>query len=182
MPFWRKIAPDTPACINRIGPAGLGQRMKLQHAAPRQCLRPGAIIQIQQPRRHGLIHAIHTPLLRHRDAAGFVLVHDPFKARHARGCNLIIQRHAGLWQIVEKHLEPVVEKRQPMLDPLGFTPGTDRLVERVIGGLAKFDTVILPKPGNGGLVQDNLRDRRQFHTIQRFSGALAGRIKTAGAI
>ena len=111
--------------------------------------------------------------------AGVILIFDAFPARQARRGDLVIQHHRRIGKIVEQAFQPIMEIGQPMLHSRMFTPGADRLVQGVIGaGCAKFDPVVLAKAGDGGLVEDNLRDRGQIDRRQLFHCPLAGRIKS----
>ncbi|OIQ69529.1 hypothetical protein GALL_488690 [mine drainage metagenome] len=70
-----------------------------------------------------------------------------------------------------------------MLHPLMLAPRADRLIQRIIRpGRAKLDAVILAKPGDRRLVQNNLRHRREFNHRQLLGGALRHRIKAPRAV
>ena len=179
----REIAPDAPARVQHPRPRCLRKGDKLYHAMPRDRRLPPGVIEIQQPRRGGLVDRIQPILALHRLQSRVVLIRDPLPARQPGGGQLIVQHHRGAGEIVEQCLKPVVEEGQPVFHPGMFAPRADRLIKRVVGaGGAELDAVILPKTGDGGVVEDDLGDGRKFHRRQLFRGALGGRIKAPRAV
>ena len=74
-------------------------------------------------------------------------------------------------------------ERQPMLHPSVFAPRADRLIKRIIGACrAKLDPVALPEPRDRGIVENDLRHRRQIDGGQLFGGALGDRVKAAQTV
>ena len=183
LPLWRKTAADPGSGIQNTRPGRLGQGGKLDQPVVGHRRFPSGIVQIQKPRRDGLIDRLHPPLLHHGVAAGVKLIVDPFPPRQARRCDLIVQHHRGLGQIVKDRLKPGVEKRQPMLHPGVLAPRTHRLIKRIVGPRrAKLDPVALPKPRDGGIVQNNFGHRCQINGGQLFGGALGDSVKAAQTV
>ena len=70
-----------------------------------------------------------------------------------------------------------------MFHTLMLAARADRLIKRVIStSSAKLDTVILAKPGDRGLIQNNFGHRRKLDPVQLFGGALGAGIKAARAV
>ena len=78
--------------------------------------------------RDGFVDGIQTVPFGERQAARLVLILDRLPPRQTRGRDLIVQHDRGLRQVVEQRLQPIVEKRQPMLDALMLAPGADSFV------------------------------------------------------
>ena len=176
--FEQEIPPDPPARIQHPRPRRLWQWRKLHQPVPDQRRSPCGIIEIQQPRRTGLVDRVQPPPRRQPFAARLILVGDTRPTGQPCGLDLIIQHHRGLRQIVEQGLHRRMEERQPMLHPLMLAPRRHRLIERVIAAAGpEFHPVILAKPADRGLVQHHFRHRREFHRLQFLGGALRYRIK-----
>ena len=89
---------------------------------------PSRIIKIKQLGRYGLIDRIKPPFLVQRGFARIILIGNGIPARQTLRCGLIIQCDPRIGQVIEQRLQPSMEKRQPMLYPLMFAPGADRLI------------------------------------------------------
>ena len=155
--FRCEIAPDPATGIGQPRPGALWQGVQLNHPMPGQARLPRRIIQIQQPRRAGLVNGIQPPLGRHRLGARLILIGDAIPAGQPRRRHLIVEHHRCARQIVEQGFQPLMEKRQPVLHALMLAPRCYRLVQRIIGpGGAELDAVGLAEPHDGGVIQNDL--------------------------
>ncbi len=76
-----------------------------------------------------------------------------------------------------------MKERQPMFHPLMFAPRAHRFVERIIRACrTKFQPIVLAKPGDRGVIQNDLGHRGKFDNIQLGRRQLRDRIKPAGPI
>jgi hypothetical protein len=127
---------------------------------------PRRLVEVELPRRHGLVDGIEPPLLAQRRGAGVVLIGDRLPPRDALGRGLVVERDGRARQVVEDRLQPLVEEGQPVLRPGMLAPRADRLVERIVGARrAELDAVVLPEPRDRGLVEDDLGDRGKLHPV-----------------
>ena len=128
----------------------------MQHSAAFGDAIPRSIVKIEQPRRTGFIDAVHPPLGPERLAPGLILICDAFPARNPRRSRLIIQRNRGLRHIIEQGFQTLMEIGQPMFNPGMFLACADGLIKRIIRARgAEFDAVVLAKPGDSRLVQND---------------------------
>mmetsp|Transcript_23829 Transcript_23829/g.43063 ORF Transcript_23829/g.43063 Transcript_23829/m.43063 type:complete len:481 (-) Transcript_23829:1871-3313(-) len=181
--FGREITPDAPPRIRDAQPRRLRQGRELDHAVTGDSGLPRGIIQIKPTGRGRFVNTVHLRPVRHRQTARLVLVLDAVPPGQTAGGHMFIQCHGRIWQIIKQRLKMVVEKRHPMLGTLMLAPGTDRLIERIIGASgAELQPVGLAEPCHSRIVQDNLGHRGQFDHIQFFGCALGRRIKAARAV
>ncbi len=157
LPLGREIAPDAPARVDHPRPRRLRQRDELQHPPrPQRGLPPG-VVEIKQPRRRGLVDRIEPRLLVQRVPPCLVLVDDAVPTGQPDRCRLVVKTDRGTRHVIEQRLQPFMKEGQPMFDPGMLSASADRLVKRIVGARrAEFDTIILPKPGDRRLVEDDL--------------------------
>ena len=178
-----EIAPDAPARIDHPGAGGLGKRGEGKHPAALGGCLPGGVIEVEKPRRAGLVDAVEPGFGIHRLAARIILIGNAFPARKPGGIELIIEHHAGFGKVIEERFEALVEEGQPVFGALMLAPLADRLVKRIVApGGAEFDAVVLAEAADRGLVEDDLAHRRKLHHIELFHRALAHRIEAARRI
>jgi len=180
LPFRREVAPDPPAAVEHPRPGRTRQLGKLDHPVVGRGRLPACVIEVEQPRRTGLVDGIYPALGGHRLAPRVILVGDAVPARQPRRRELVVEHHAGVGQVVEQGFKPLVEERQPVLRALMLTARAHRLIERIVRrARAELDAVILPEPGDRGLVEDHLRNRGQLDHAEVFRGPLGHRIEAA---
>jgi hypothetical protein len=181
--FDRELAPDAAARVDHAGAGRLRQRHELEHPPVAERRLPRGVVEIEEPRRAGLVDGIDPVLGLHRLEARVVLVLDRLPAGEPRGRHLVVEEDGRAGQVVEQRLEPVVEERQPVLHARMLAPRADRLVERVVGaGRAELDPVVLPEAGDRGLVEDDLGDGGQFHHLELLGRALGRGVEAARAV
>ena len=157
--------------------------MKLDHPAVQGGKCPGLIIQVKPLGRRGLIDCVHAMASGHCNPPGFILIGNAVPAGQPRRGQVIVQGDGDVRQIVEEGLHLFMEQRQPMLRSLMLAPCTDCLIQRIIRTRrAKFDAVILTKPGDCRLVKNDLADRGKLHHIKFFRGPLGGGVKPARTV
>ncbi len=181
--FRCKIAPDPPACIRLTRSRSLLQRRELQKAMILHRRTKPIRIQIHRRGRHGFIDRINPVAIFHSDRAGFILICDHLPAAVNHRIRLIIQRDCGVRQVVKQSFQAFMEERQPVFDACVFHARTDMFIKRIIGAsCAEFDPVILAEPGDGGVIEDDLRHRCKLNLIKLLRGALRCRVKMAGTV
>ena len=97
---------------------------------------------------------------------------------------LMVERDAGVGQVIERGLEPLVVEGQPVLHADVPPSGADPFVERIVGaGGAERLAVALAEAADRGVVEQHLADRAQRRGLERAGDrALGQRIEAPDAL
>ena len=115
--------------------------------------------------------------------ARLVLVGDGGGARGARGFGLIVEDDGRPRQVIEEGREAVVKEAQPVLHARMAPPGADGLIERIVRARgAEGRAIGLPKPGDGGVIEDHLGHRHEVDPLEPVGRALRDRVEAADRV
>ena len=182
LPFGREIAADAPARIQNARTGRLRQNRQPQQPVRGKPARPFQLVGEHLARGDRTIDGVGAALALQRLAPGIELFADGVPAGIADLIQMIVQHHRSLGQIGKQAFQPGMEPRQPMLHPRHLATSADAFVKRVIGAAAIFGAVVLAKPGDRSLVQNDLGHGRQLDMIELFDGTLCFCVKSSRAI
>ena len=111
------------------------------------------------------------------------MVGDRLEADVARRACLLVLDHGGVRQVVGKRLQPLMEQRQPVLDPGGAAARRHGLVNRVVGRhRAEGRAVAFAEARDALPGQHDLACRHEIEALQPVGAPLVHGVETADVL